>query len=116
MSPEDTAQPRVKAGIWVKMALRMGDIAGRPGAVLRRGDADAGGILVVLRHRDGVCVLSQIRRSDGEAAWMRATGPDPVGQSVADSYVDRQLGFDPDLWVLEFEAPDMLPPFEATIV
>ena len=35
--------PRVKAGLFVSMALRLGDMAGRPGAVLRKGDADVGG-------------------------------------------------------------------------
>ncbi len=107
---------RVKAGIWVSMALRMGNASGRYGAVLRKGDPDAGGVLVVLRGRDGLVVLSQLRAAEGEPAWMRATGPDPVGQEAADAYVERQLRFDPDLWVLEFESPDLLPPFEARIV
>ena len=109
-------EARVKAGIWVSMALRMGNSSGRYGAVLRKGDPDAGGILVVLRGRDGVCVLSQMRTAAGEAAWMRATGATAVDQATADAYVDRQTGFDPDLWVLEFESPDLLPPFEAKIV
>jgi len=54
-------EPRVKAKLWVQMALRMGDLDGRPGAVLRSGDADAGGVLVVLRGRDGLMVLSRMR-------------------------------------------------------
>jgi hypothetical protein len=108
--------PRVKAGIWVSMALRMGNADGRFGAVLRKGDADAGGVLVVLRHQDQVSVLSQMRGTDGDLAWLRATGPAPVDQETADAYVARQVRFDPDLWVLEFEAPDMLPPFEAKLV
>jgi hypothetical protein len=110
------SEPRVKAGLWVQMALRMGDLDGRPGAVLRRGDADAGGILVVLRSRAGFCVLSQMRDANAQAAWMRATGAAPVTQELADAYVARQVKFDPDLWVLEFEAPDLLPPFESRII
>ena len=51
--------PRVKAGLWVSMALRMGDRDGRPGMVLRKGDPDAGGVLVVLRHGNDLSVLSQ---------------------------------------------------------
>ena len=44
------SEPRIKAGIWVGMALRMGNSGGRFGAVLRKGDPDAGGVLVVLRN------------------------------------------------------------------
>jgi hypothetical protein len=110
------AEPRLKAGLWVKMALRMGDLDGRPGAVLRKGDPDAGGVLVVLRGRDGLSVLSQMRAADGALAWMRATGAAPVDQAAADAYVARQVKFDPDLWVLEFDAPEFQPPFEATLI
>jgi len=110
-------EPRLKAGIWVKMALRMADLDGRPGMVLRHGDPDAGSVLVVLRNRDGgLCVLSQTRDPDGALAWMRATGAAPVDQDAADAYVARQAKYDPDLWVLEFDAPDLRPPFEAKIV
>jgi hypothetical protein len=110
------AEPRVKAGLWVKMALRMGDADGRPGAVLRKGDPDSGGVLVVLRGRDGLSVLSQVRAADGALAWMRATGAALVDQAAADAYVARQVRYDPDIWVVEFEAPDNLPPFEARIL
>lgn len=110
------SEPRVKAKLWVQMALRMGDGDGRPGAVLRRGDPDAGGVLLVLRGREGLSVLSQVRAGEGDIAWMRGTGPGPVDQPTADRYVDRQVGRDPDLWVLEFEGPDLLPPFEARIL
>jgi hypothetical protein len=110
------AEPRVKAGIWVSMALRMGNANGRYGAVLRKGDEDAGGILVVLRGRDGLVVLGQVRTADGEAAWMRSTGPEPVSQDAVDAYIERRVRVDPDLWVLEFESPDLLPPFAGRIV
>jgi hypothetical protein len=110
------AEARVKAGLWVSMALRLGDRDGRPGVVVRKGDADAGGVLVVLRGRDGMVVLSQMRTADGMLSWMRATGPGPVDQKAADDYVARQVRFDPDLWVLEFEAPDYLPPFEGKLI
>lgn len=109
-------EPRLKAGLWVKMALRRADLAARPGVVLRRGDPDAGSIFVVLRGREGLCVLSQTRTPQGARAWLRATGAAPVAQDVADEYLARQLRYDPDFWVLEFEAPDFKPPFEATLV
>jgi len=107
------SEPRVKVGIWVSAALRMADIAGKPGVVVRKGDADAGGVIAVLRGRSGVMVLSQVRTGSGEPAWMRATGAAPVDDPAADAYIARQVARDPDLWVVEFECPDFVPPFEA---
>src|SRR5258708_40267900 len=110
--PDVMTEPRVKAGLWVSMALRMGDRSGRPGVVVRKGDPDAGGILVVLHGPGGLAVLSQVRGASGEMAWLRATGATPVDQAAADSYIARQVRFDPAIWVREFEDPEWLPPFE----
>ena len=53
------SEPRLKAGLWASAALRRAHQLGRSGMVLRRGDPDAGGILVVLRDRAGqVSVLA----------------------------------------------------------
>lgn len=109
-------EPRVKAGIWVSMALRLADIAGRSGAVIRKGDPDSGGILCLLRGRAGILVLSQVRDAEGRPAWMCGTGAAPVDEATADAYVARQVKRDPDLWVVEFEAPDLQPPFEARLL
>lgn len=98
------------------MAIRLSDAAGRPAAVLRKGDPDSGGILCLLLGREGLVVLSQTRDGEGNLAWLRATGPGPVDQATADAYVERATKRDPDLWVVEFEAPDLLPPFEARIL
>ena len=110
------SEARIKAGIWVQAALRMGEADGRYGVVIRKGDFDAGGVLVNLRGNAGMMVLSQVRDGAGNAAWMRATGAEPVHESVADAYIARQVHYDSDLWVIEFRAPDYLPPFEAKII
>jgi hypothetical protein len=107
---------KVKAHIWVAMAIRMSDMAGRPAVVLRRGDPDSGGMLCVLDGRDGQVVLAQARDAESRPAWVRGTGEAPVPPATADAYVERQVKRDPDLWVLEFEAPDYLPPFEARMI
>ena len=96
------AEPRVKAKLWVQMALRLGDQDGRPGAVLR--------------GRQGLSVLSQVRSGEGEVSWMRATGATGVDQATVDAYLARQVKRDPDVWVVEFTAPDLLPPFEARVI
>ncbi|OYV59484.1 MAG: hypothetical protein B7Z71_07985 [Acidocella sp. 21-58-7] len=106
----------MKAGLWVQAALRLGQADGRYGVVIRKGDADAGGVLVVLRGHSGVTVLTQIRDASGELAWLRGTGEVPVEDPVADAYIAKQVKYDSDLWVIEFDAPDYLPPFEGKII
>jgi hypothetical protein len=107
---------RIKAGIWVQAVLRLGQADGRYGVVIRKGDADAGGVLVVLRAAAGLMVLTQIRDATGEPAWLRGTGELPVDEASADAYIAKQVKYDSDLWVIEFEAPDYLPPFAAKII
>jgi hypothetical protein len=110
------SDPKLKTALWVSAALRLAFNDGRGGAVLRRGDPDAGGLLIVLRGREGLSVLSQMSADGSALAWVRATGPAPVDQEAADAYVARQIGRDPDLWVVEFDAPDYLPPFEGRVI
>lgn len=109
-------EARLKAGLWVASAIRMADMAGRPAVVVRKGDADAGGVLCVLRAASGIVVLAQARDGEGRLAWLRGTGAAPVAEAEADAYLARQLARDPDLWVVEFEAPDHRPPFEARLI
>jgi len=107
---------RIKAGIWVSAALRLGSVMGKPGMVIYKGDADAGGVAVILRGRGGCMALSQFRDQEGELAWMRGTGPTPVSEAEVDAYIGKQRRYDPDLWVIEFDAPDYVPPFEGRVV
>ena len=100
------AEARLKAELLVRAHLRLCDQAMLPAVVRRKGDADAGTILIKLDRLDGTCVVfSQVRTVEGKLAWMRATGEDPTPDADGEAYITKQLKFDPDIWVLDIEDP-----------
>ena len=97
-------EARLKSGLWISALVRRCDVAAIPIAVLARGDADAGAILLKFNGGAAGCrVLAQARAQNGELVWMRATGIEPVGEADADAYIARQRKRDPDIWVVEIE-------------
>jgi len=63
-------------------------------------------VLVRLDRRSaGIVVLALARDAMGKLVWLPATGAEPVPPEEADAYVARQVGRDPDLWVLEVDDP-----------
>ncbi len=73
--------------------------------VTRRGDDTAGSVLIKInRLGPGCMVLTPTTNFEtGSRQWLRGTGADWVGETDADAYIERQVKFDPDLWVLEIE-------------
>lgn len=112
-----TGMAGLRTEIWVKAQLRIADLQARPLVLRRRGDANAGVVLVVLNRLDGMAqVLSQTRDATGERAWFRATGPDWIDEAAAEAFIERQVRYDPDLWVLEYETPSGAAPFDEPIL
>ena len=94
----------ITTGIWVSAQVRICDRAFIPATVVRRGDPDAGTVLLKLnRFEQGVTVYAQTTSSGDEPTWSRGTGPTPVSEAEADAYIERQVKYDPDVWVLEIE-------------
>ncbi|MCF8482123.1 MAG: DUF1491 family protein [Rhodospirillum sp.] len=112
-----TDDPKLKARVLVQAILRRCQVRGTPAYQLRRGDPDAGAVFLKLNGRGvGCLVLSQARTGEGEAVWMRATGPDPVDERVADAYLERQERYDADIWVVEIEDPSLTPPVDTPVL
>ena len=96
--------PRVKAEFWVKAHLRRVEIAGAQAFIARKGDPDAGSVLIVVNKLDGSSrlLVSATRQAD-ERVWLSVTGAEPVPDSLVKSEIERRVARDPDLWVLEIE-------------
>jgi len=110
-------EPRLKTNLVVQAALRVAGQQAIPMVVARRGDGDAGTILVKLNQLElGCTVLAQTRSAKGELAWLRATGEAPVAEADADAYIARQVKRDPDIWVIEIEDRAGRPIFEGKIL
>ena len=108
--------PRLKSEILVRAGLRLCSQRGIPAAVVRRGDADAGEILVKLNRLEAGCqVLIRALQADGRTGWLSATGDLPVPESEAEACIGRQVRFDPDLWVIEVEDRNGRNPFDDSI-
>ena len=100
------SEPRLKAEIFVSAQLRICDQAMLPAFVRRKGDPDAGTVLIKLDRLNGYCVVfTQVRTIKGEIAWMLGTGDNPVPENDGDAYINKQIEFDPDVWVVEIEDP-----------
>ena len=108
---------RLKSGMLIQAGVRMCSHRGVPATVIRRGDSDVGAIYIKInRFEHGCAVLSQVRMEDGRLVWLRATGEHPVTEVDADDYIQRQVKYDPDLWVLEVEDREGRNPFEDPVV
>jgi hypothetical protein len=94
----------LRAGIFVSSIVRRAMGAGAYAAVARKGHEDGGAVFVKVNLLDGrAFVLAPAPSLGGERAWLRGTGPEPVADADAEAYLARQIGRDPDCWVVEVE-------------
>lgn len=97
--------------MWVSALFRRVHAAGDFATVLVRGDGVAGSIVLI--HRDRRGGVRALARTLGPGGYVWRTAA--TGDSV-DAWVDRQRGFDPDLWVIELDTPDPARFVDETIV
>lgn len=95
--------PRLKTGFFVRALIRRVEVAGAQAYVVKKGSEEAGTIFLKIARLDGTCtVLNQARAGEGELVWSRPLG-ETCDEARAKTYFDKQMKFDPDLWIVEIE-------------
>jgi hypothetical protein len=107
---------RLPSHIWIMAQIRRCNADGITAMVVQKGEAQTGTLLVKINQFEIGCrVLSQMRDLDGELGWMAAFDGEPVPESEADSYLERAMSRDPDIWVVEIEDREGRNPFEGKV-
>lgn len=96
---------RLKADIWVQAYLRRCRMEGADAVLVRRGDEDAGAIYIKVSRLDGTAMLFgpapaglDMERTD--RLWVPLLPPTQTSEADCDSYLARQVEFDPDVWIV----------------
>lgn len=97
-------EPRLASSVLVGALIRRAEAEGGFAAVLARGDATAGSVLVVLAQRgrkERIC--ERILDATGRYAWQSADSRALVSDEEFNKFLARRRSFDPDGWVLELD-------------
>jgi hypothetical protein len=105
---------RLPTHLWVMAEVRRCGSEGIPVVVARRGERTGGMVLLrVNRLEAGSLLLNEARDIEGgRLGWMAALQGRLVPDAEAQSYIDRAVKRDPDLWVVEIEDRLGRNPFE----
>ena len=101
---------RLKTALWVAAYLRRCHVEGLFAVVRRRGAEEAGAVFVRISRLDGTSDLygpaPQSALGDAQVAD-RAFSPSfaeqPATDAAVETYLGREVRFDPDVWIVEVE-------------
>ncbi len=106
---------RAASGLMVSALMRQVEARGGNGAVLARGEATAGALLLILAERGKVVACRERGlRPDGVSGWIASGPADASDPESLGAYVERRRRFDGDLWVVELDGID-LPTIDALL-
>jgi len=101
---------RLKSAIWVAAYIRRCQVEGVSVALRRRGAEEAGAIFIKVSRLDATAQLygpaPQAAFDDAhpaDRAFIACLKIDPAPEADVETYLARQLHFDPDIWILEVE-------------
>ena len=100
---------RLRSDFWVAAYIRRCLGQAVPAMLRRRGSPEAGAILIKVDHLDGTSVLygpvpqTEVEDNDSDRCFSRLHKADRIASVDAEARLTREIGFDPDLWIVEIE-------------
>jgi hypothetical protein len=95
-------EPRLQSGLLVKFLQRRAESEGGFAAVLKRGDSEAGAILVILAEKGrNPRVLERVLNPNGCYSWHVTFDQAAENEEELQKFLARRRKFDPDLWLIE---------------
>lgn len=101
--PSRVTELLLSSDLWVSALIRRAEIGGANAVVVRKGDARAGTVIVKAYDTSNrkARLYSEAFGSEGERLWIQPVSSE--FESELDAYIQRQIGYDSDLWVVEIE-------------
>lgn len=97
-------ETRLPAHVEVSGLIRQVQAEGGFATVIRKGQREAGTILIVLTENGANArVYERMPQLDGSRAWHCAKREDTENNEEFSSYLERRAAQDPDLWLLELD-------------
>jgi hypothetical protein len=100
---------RLRSDIWVSAYLRRCASDGVAAVLRRRGSSEAGAILVKIYRLDGDVALygpapqSVALPMDVDRMFVRLNRSEWIPAADAEKRLDREIAFDPDIWIIDLE-------------
>jgi hypothetical protein len=99
---------RLSTSLLVGSLIRRAEAEGGFAAVILKGDATAGSVLVLLTERGGkLRILERLLQPDGTYKWQPTGTQDTENKQEISAFFERRKRYDPDLWVIELDVPSL---------
>jgi hypothetical protein len=99
-------EPRLRSALLVNGLARLADSQGGFAAILAKGEAEAGSVLVILAEKGRkLRILERILRADGRYSWQDVGVQALANTEETEKFLERRRNFDPDIWLIELDVP-----------
>ncbi len=96
------SEARLATSVLATALMRRAEAQGGFAAVLAKGDATAGALLVILVERDGTTrLMERVLQGEGRYVWQDVGLEDAANAESLNGFLSKRRRFDPDIWLIE---------------